>query len=383
MDQQKVYGKLPRVTVEELRLDESDLNTKRMLDLMAVSSVQGGGMPLYLHVVTRILRVLRIAQQESGGNFNYKAFKHQLELQDLAPGQMNPLKQRLDTLESFMPKQQVQAATLNTPSKRAGRAGNTWTPKVRPPKGPHHERLADNPSQSGQLTVVDLSCPCITREAACALFNICLRLFLEQDNEVGRVIALDEAHKYMTDSEECATLTETLLETVRLQRHLGARVVISTQEPSISPKLLDLCTITIVHRFTSPDWLRSLKKHLAGASDLAASTEEDGTDQPELEPELLQQILSLRTGEGLLFSPNALVGLAGAKSSGAPGARSENESPDGGSLKTGWSRSSATEEKSTSKSMAEVKPVPLGRRALKFRVRKRITADGGRTIMAG
>ena len=45
------------------------------------------------------------------------------------------------------------------------------------------------------LTIVDLSCPCITAEAACSLFNICLGLFLEQPTSIGRVVALDEAHK--------------------------------------------------------------------------------------------------------------------------------------------------------------------------------------------
>lgn len=41
---QRTYSKLPGVSVEELRLRESDLNTKRMLDLMQVG---GGSMPLY------------------------------------------------------------------------------------------------------------------------------------------------------------------------------------------------------------------------------------------------------------------------------------------------------------------------------------------------
>jgi hypothetical protein len=45
------------------------------------------------------------------------------------------------------------------------------------------------------LTIVDLSCPCVTPEGACALFNMALSLFLEQQTTVGRVVALDEAHK--------------------------------------------------------------------------------------------------------------------------------------------------------------------------------------------
>ncbi|KAK3331156.1 hypothetical protein B0H66DRAFT_598651 [Apodospora peruviana] len=113
----------------------------------------------------------------------------------------------------------------------AGKGGIDWTPKK-----------------------VDLSCPCVTAELAYSLSNICLSLFLEQDSaKVGRVVALDEAHKYMNELAECQTLTENLLSTIRLQRHLGARVLIATQEPTISHKLLDLCSVTVVHRFTSPD----------------------------------------------------------------------------------------------------------------------------------
>ncbi|KJZ79509.1 hypothetical protein HIM_00978 [Hirsutella minnesotensis 3608] len=367
-----LYKDLPNVVVEELRLDESDLNTKRMLDLMAVSSVQGGGMPLYLHVVTRILRELRIVQQVSGGAFNYTAFKRALDSVDLTPGQMAPLQQRLDTLESFMVKQQVQ--TANWTGKKKGAAppqstkrGNDWTPKA------------------GQLTIIDLSCPCITQESACALFNICLSLFLEQDTEVGRVIALDEAHKFMTDSEECVTLTETLLATIRLQRHLGTRVVISTQEPTISPKLLDLCSITIVHRFTSPDWFRSLKRHLAGANVLTQGDNNPmdswpngeaspapslpRADQSDFEQELLSQILALRTGEALLFAPTAMVAVS-----------------VNGSLISFGSEDSESDSVDTPAGAALNKRpatlTSLGPRPMKIGIRKRITEDGGRTIMA-
>ena len=47
----------------------------------------------------------------------------------------------------------------------------------------------------GSLTIVDLSCPFVDDSAACALFTICLELFLENRGDVGRVVALDEAHK--------------------------------------------------------------------------------------------------------------------------------------------------------------------------------------------
>lgn len=115
---------------------------------------------------------------------------------------------------------------------------------------------------------------------ACLLFNICLSLFLEQKSDVGRVVALDEAHKYLGQSGESQVLTNSLLQTVRLQRHLGVRMFISTQEHTISTKLLDLCTMTIVHRFTSPEWLRTLRGHLASGDDILV----DGANSATLFP---------------------------------------------------------------------------------------------------
>ncbi|KAI9640965.1 hypothetical protein NHQ30_010808 [Ciborinia camelliae] len=52
-----------------------------------------------------------------------------------------------------------------------------------------------NIPKEGELTIVDLSCPCVTAEAASALFNLCLSLFLEEKSSIGKIVALDEAHK--------------------------------------------------------------------------------------------------------------------------------------------------------------------------------------------
>lgn len=360
----RVYARFPRVKVEELRINETDLNTKRMMDLMAVRD--GGKMPLYLHVVERILRDLRLQQQATGSTFKYATFRRMLEQEQLSPAQRGPLLQRLDTLQSFMVKEQAQAGSSLVASQKKKKNkhrnrdpvvfGNDWTPKP------------------GQLTIVDLSCPCVTADTACSLFNICLSLFLEQDSAVGRIVALDEAHKYMNDSAEAGTLTEQLLATIRLQRHLGARVVISTQEPTVSPKLLDLCSVTVVHRFTSPAWLDALKRHLAGASAAARLTKKlccggvgtkDGgevageaaavedttreTNAMDLEEgdlddsmALFAQIVRLRVGEALLFAPSAVLSVDG-----------------------------------------DFVAKKLNHGVLKVRVRKRVTDDGGRSVMAG
>lgn len=156
----------------------------------------------------------------------------------------------------------------------------------------------------------------------------------------------------MNTSAEALTLTNTLLSTVRLQRHLGARVIVSTQEPTISPALLDLSSVTIVHRFTSPEWLRSLKRHLAGAtSNVLSSDDADSSDSASARDKggsakgLFAKVVNLRVGEALLFAPSAMVNL---------------ETDDVGSV--------------TLKR--------LGDGFLKIRVRMKLTADGGESVMA-
>jgi hypothetical protein len=106
--------------------------------------------------------------------------------------------------------------------------------------------------------------------------------------------------KYLGEGVGSAEFTEDLLKVIREQRHNGSRIVIATQEPTISTKFLDLCTFTIVHRFTSPDWFRKLRGHLGGAS------AEAGVDENEVK-EIFEQIGKLRVGESLLFSPTALL----------------------------------------------------------------------------
>ncbi|KAI3063919.1 hypothetical protein CBS147343_8193 [Aspergillus niger] len=227
----------------------------------------------------------------------------------------------------------IAGCALEAPPKQ----GSLWNPKP------------------GQLTILDLSCPCISPGTACSLFNIALAIFMEQESDIGRVVALDEAHKYMKTSSEAQAFTETLLSVVRLQRHLAARVIISTQEPTVSTDLLNLCTATIVHRFTSPEWLRILQKHLAGAATnpfarkagkapARATDGEEGQLNESNERSLFGHIVNLRVGEALLFSPSSIVDV---------------EIEDGGH---------------------ELRR--LGSDYLAIKIRQRLTTDGGRSVIA-
>lgn len=216
----------------------------------------------------------------------------------------------------------------------------------------------------------------MTAESACALFNICLTLFLERSShDVGRVIALDEAHKYMTDGSECQTLTESLLSVIRLQRHLGARVIIATQEPTVSPKLLDLCTVTIVHRFTSPSWLLSLKKHLAAVTPALKPMAQGGSASANGNTddafELLDRIVSLRQGQALIFCPGAIIDI---------NKPIEKDSVEG--ITHSLATHSIDEKEKAKNSDPENSLVHLGQRIIKIRIRERVTKDGGKSVMA-
>lgn len=128
MSPKRTYHALA-VQIEPLRISQEDLNTKRMLDLMAVSH-DDGPMPLYLHAVYRILREMRIEQQETGSSFSYVNFKSRVEQTAMTPAQLGPLTQRLDTLESFLPKKQVGSMVAKGKATAVDWYGNNWQPKV-------------------------------------------------------------------------------------------------------------------------------------------------------------------------------------------------------------------------------------------------------------
>lgn len=131
----------------------------------------------------------------------------------------------------------------------------------------------------------------------------------------------------MLDTPGSRFLTDCLAKTIRLQRHQGARVIISTQEPTVSTDLIALCSVTVIHRFTSPAWYAALKKHISAMGDDDKAT--------------MRQIEGLETGEALVYAPNAVLG------------RNEDDSL-----------------------------IKATGRLLKLNIRKRVTYDGGESIMA-
>ncbi|KAL2000648.1 hypothetical protein VTN02DRAFT_2801 [Thermoascus thermophilus] len=345
----KLYGNMPgmpskgrKPEVVPLFFRAGDLKISMMKTLMAV----GDETPLYMEVVTKILRGMAREAQSAG--FDYARFKKLLDSESFVRGQMGPLNLRLQLLESFLQQ-----------GKKSTGPGDLWSFKP------------------GTLTIVDLSCPFVEEADACALFNICLSLFLERRSEGGRLVALDEAHKFLsTKTAEAAGFTDTLLALIRQQRHLATRVVIATQEPTLSPSLLDLCTVTIVHRFTSPAWYRILEHHLAGAllgKRRRSGAADDATD-------LFDRIVRLGTGEALLFCPTAMLDVVVVDDVDVDASRVSN----GSSAATPEHGEEDTDTASSSSSVALASKAvrELGTRYVTVKVRQRVTADGGRSILA-
>lgn len=262
--------------------------------------------------------------------FNYSDFATRLADAGFTDMQNGPLNLRLDLLESYVDvPPRLATVQRDTPSTH-NNGKNKQNPPVKQvtykPRQPHNQPdfLRGKP---GTLTIVDLTDPVVDSDTACVLFDICLSIFVSQTS-CGKIVALDDAHNYMGETNAAAAqFTERLLKTIREQRHQGARVVIATQEPSVNPRLLDLCNITMVHRCTSPAWFAVLKKHIAalkGKNDQA----------------IFEQIVRLKVGENLLFCPTAAVG------------------------------------------MEKNKIVSMDNGYVKFRTRSRITADGGKSKLA-
>ena len=290
--------------VRPLLLHDEQINIGNMRTLMNLDA-QDGKIPLYMALVNKILKQMAIQRKGEPG-IDYPKFKQELNRAKMTPTQTEHLDMRLQLLESFLHRTAIKDLR--------DLAGNGFKLKA------------------GCLTIVDLSCPFVSESDACMLFSICLSLFLRSRSGHRLIVALDEAHKFLAETSEAKTFTEELIQVIRQQRHLATRVIIATQEPTLSPALLDLCNVIIVHRFQSQAWYNTLKNHLA-----ALSARGDGDD-------VFSRIVDLENGEALVFCPTACFDVEDG----------EGVTVTVRALKSGY---------------------------IKMRVWKRVTADGGRSIM--
>ncbi|KAJ6565311.1 hypothetical protein DFH09DRAFT_1261660 [Mycena vulgaris] len=238
----RAYASLPQVHVEPLSLSEKNLTADRMLALMGCDNLES--MPLYMHTALLIIRSMGV------DTFSYSEFKRRIGLEQLNPMQRAMIKLRLDLLDAF----------------------------VRP-----DGRNIESYFTTGGLVLIDLTDPFLDGLTAGVLFDIVLGAFTQWQAACGKLVVLDEAHKYLTNDSAC--LTQSVSNIIRLQRHLATWVIIETQEPTvIPPTILGLASMIICHRFSS----------LSVGSESAFES-------------WYQQVMLLPTGDALVFSPAALI----------------------------------------------------------------------------
>ncbi|OBZ76986.1 hypothetical protein A0H81_03799 [Grifola frondosa] len=287
-----VYAPLgPNVKVLPLLFSDSELDAEAFLSMMAVGSSDSA--PLYMQTVLSILRKL-------GETFTYTAFTREMDSckVDFNPAQLAGLKQRLALLEAFIDQ---------------------------------HNKYPPSRFCEGQLTIIDLSDPFIDPAAACSLFEIATRIFVRADVGTGKVLVVDEAHKYLAANKGNSGLTRALLSLIRQQRHLAMRVVLSTQgkansRASCASRFMQCRYIAQV---LSPSWWEHIVKHVS------AKLSDDAFDQ----------VVKLRAGESIILAPAGFGVFSGSNGSG------------------------------------QQELCQFGRRFILAKTRKRVTADGGASIL--
>lgn len=248
LQRQEFFRGYPNCTVIPLLFRWSDLNATQIKSLMRV--IDDDSVPLYMSTILDLLRKIQKSQQFP----SYPEFKEKLTKLSFSSGQNGPLSQRIRLLESFI----------------ADSEENQSLPCV-----PLHETL------SNAMVVVD---PMLSSSEANGIFQVLLTLFISIPSDHPKLAVFDEAHKYLHHSTK-DELSSTIVSTVRQMRHNGVRTVISTPSPNTIPaELLELVSITLIHRFHSMDWFGYLKQKLP------------------LTNELFPRIMGLPTGTALVVS---------------------------------------------------------------------------------
>lgn len=113
----------------------------------------------------------------------------------------------------------------------------------------------------GRLIIVDLRDEFIEKDEALGLFVVMLNIFSSVLNVNGRAfnkfIVFDEAHKYMNNRELVGSITTA----IREMRHKGVSIMIASQDPmSLPTEIIELSSIVVMHRFSSPSWVKHVQK---------------------------------------------------------------------------------------------------------------------------
>ena len=121
----------------------------------------------------------------------------------------------------------------------------------------------------GRLIIVDLRDEFIDKDEALGLFVVMMNIFSgkSEHNGVGfnKFIVFDEAHKYMDNRDLVGSITTA----IREMRHKGVSIMIASQDPmSLPTEIIELSSIVIMYRFSSPGWVKHVQKAITALQNL-------------------------------------------------------------------------------------------------------------------
>ncbi|MCH0571405.1 ATP-binding protein [Streptomyces sp. MUM 136J] len=213
----------PDIEVRPLAFASSELKMSHWRFLMGAV----GNQATYIRQVGRIIK-------ENRRNLTLDAIRRGIEDSDLADHLKKHAKARLELAESFIDD----------------------TTKLRDLVRP------------GRLIIVDVRSDDIEKGDALGLFVVLMQLFAEArqgDERCNKLVVLDEAHKYADSGD----LVAGLVSSVREMRHKGMSVIVASQDPpSVPTALIELSSQIVLHKFTSPAWLKYLQKVNTALGDL-------------------------------------------------------------------------------------------------------------------
>jgi len=120
----------------------------------------------------------------------------------------------------------------------------------------------------GRTVIVDLRDQWIEKDEALGLFVVMLRIFAasrHEGREFNKLVVFDEAHKYISES----SLISQVVETIREMRHQATSVIIASQDPLSVPRaIIELTSVLLLHRISSPQWLKHLRSAIVALNDV-------------------------------------------------------------------------------------------------------------------
>jgi DNA helicase HerA-like ATPase len=120
----------------------------------------------------------------------------------------------------------------------------------------------------GRTLIIDMRDEWMEKDQALGLFLVIMNT-LAQAEENGslfnKLMVFDEAHKYISES----GLIGEVVAMIREMRHWATSVVIASQDPLSVPRaIIELTSVLILHRMTSPQWLKHLRSAIVSLNDM-------------------------------------------------------------------------------------------------------------------